>query len=144
MGEKYPDINGHPIKEGSVLQKVSSPRDRGVVVKIYKVGEIVHTIPTIYAGDLCIRCKNSSIISNKYSSWKHIPHKEQSYTERFTSWAVNIGNNNKQENYDLLMSGILNLFPNDLVGDYYDDFPDTPETILRYLARYMDELGNKK
>lgn len=140
------DADGVPIREGSVLREINDG-DRGVVIKIFRAGDKGTVIDRI--GDINIRIRaGTTRVTNRYDQWRHIPHNEQTYYERFTSW---MQTPHYYDPIDALVSkdeslscgGIMALLPEDIVSDY-GPFPDRLEDALRYLVQHLSEIEHAK
>ena len=82
------DIVGQPIFEGSVLEEVGGSC-RGVVSWIGRPGSYGPMFACV--GDIAIETgAGTQRITNKYSNWRHVPHNDQTYKERFRSWQLTV------------------------------------------------------
>lgn len=137
------DADGEPIREGSVLRHIED-NDRGVVMRISRVG-MQSVSPIDQVGDIhiqtspgCHRC------TNNYFKWRHIPHNEQTYEERFLSWLHRPYEHDSEKSVSkdegAAIDGIMALLPDDVVDWDYGPFPDRLEDALRFL---MQHLSNK-
>ena len=141
------DADGVTIREGSVLVNVKDG-ERGIVTLIGRKGTRTG-IPMFTIGDLAIhRSAGITRVTNKYSEWRHIPHNDQTYTERLSAW--------KWEKYDheedrgiskdegLAIDGIMALLPDNTVNWDRGPWPDRLEDALMFLAEHMTELKPEK
>lgn len=138
------DADGVPIREGSVLREISDG-DRGVVVRVVRAGDRGTALDAV--GDLNIYNRpGCTRVTNRYNQWRHIPHNEQTYDERFVSWLQ------KEHYYDpdysgvskdesLAISGIMALLPDNIVSDY-GPFPDRLADALRYLEQHLSKVNS--
>lgn len=135
------DCDGQSIKEGSVLRHTQD-NCRGVVTKIIRAGDSGPMFSGV--GDMAIReSSNCTRMSNNYKMWKHIPHDEQLFEERYYSWLC------REPYYDesrsiskdkqLAVDGIMAMLPSDVVDWDYGPFPDTLEDALWYLSKFLSE-----
>lgn len=142
-GEKpLMDADGVAIAEGSVLRHVSEP-DRGVVVCVKRPGDRGSCIDAV--GDIHISTSpGSTRVTNQYQNWRHIPHEDQTYAERYTSWCYS-------KPYDpdgvaemtsekFAAGGIMALLPDDIVDEVYGPWPDDLRGALHYLTEHLTEL----
>lgn len=142
------DCDGKPIWEGAVLQHIKE-QDRGVVIRISRVGDRACSILD-QVGDLVIQTSRGSYRhTNNYSQWKHIPHDEQTYEERFVSWCSRRYNHQDtlrqcSEDEGLAIDGILALLPEDAVDWDFGPFPDKFPIALEYLKRHLEKLANER
>lgn len=136
------DVDGKAIREGSVMRETTDG-DRGVVIRIVRAGDIGSPILS-NVGDLAISTKpGTTRITNRYDSWKHIPHDDQTYSERYLSWM------NRDFDYDegqpisrdtaLAIDGIMSLLPTDIVDWEYGPWPDRLEDALRFLVNHLNK-----
>ena len=94
-------------------------QDRGVVVEVGRVGTIPRT-PLVSLGDILIK-KSAGIYrgTNMYGDWRHIPHDEQTYWERYTSWLHRYYDHDEYANYSedtgVAIDGIMSLLPEDVI-----------------------------
>jgi hypothetical protein len=138
------DADGVPICVGSVLRKLEDG-DRGVVIRITRAG-MLPSSPFDAIGDMHVR-KSAGVTrcSNQYATWRHIPHNEQTYEERYWSWYYRpetvdtemLGSVSKDE--ARACSAIMALLPEGIVDYDYGPFPDRLEDALKYL---VDHLSN--
>lgn len=133
------DADGVPIREGSVLVHVTEG-ERGVVVAIKRAGDI--GTPFDAVGDIhiktspgCTRCTNC------YSSWRHIPHNDQTYEERLQSWLRKPYEHDEDRQISrdegLAIDGIMALLPDDIVDWETGPWPDKIEDALEFLVEHL-------
>lgn len=136
------DTNGVAIREGSVLESLEDG-ERGVVVRILRAGDMGSLLDQI--GDLNIKTgPGSTRVSNQYRKWRHIPHDQQTYQERYESWLhrkYEHGSDLKQVSHDmgLCIDGIMALLPSDTVNWEYGPWPDSIEETLRFLVKHLEK-----
>lgn len=141
------DGTGKGIYPGSVLENVKD-KDRGVVVRIVKAGDY-SLMGVECVGDLNIQTRHGSTrITNKYSEWRHVPHAEQTYEERYESWLCvpfqeGVWSESKSREEQIAIDGIMSLLPRDIVDYGYGPFADSIENALRYLAIHLAELSKQ-
>lgn len=143
------DIDGVPIKEGSVLKNVKDG-ERGIVTIIGRKGTI-SGLPMFCVGDLAIcnsRFPGTTRCTNKYSEWRHIPHNEQTYEERYQHWLREKYDHEECRNISkdegLAIDGIMALLPDNIVDWDRGPFPDKFEAALNFLVEHMTELKTNK
>ena len=139
------DANGTPISEGSVLQHVLSD-DRGVVTWVGREGFTDGPAMAKY-GDIAVRTSSNSLrVSNQYHYWKHVPHDEQTYMERFLSHTVQkdpyliTHNQNISEDERKAITGIMALLPSNTVSWEMGPYPDTLNEALHSLTQHLTHL----
>lgn len=144
------DADKEPIAVGSVLKHVNE-RDRGVVTRItlpdtkgYVVAELIGDIH-IQMSD-CLSCHR---VTQKYADWRHIPHDEQTYEERYQSWLrrkyVDYTLDSKvPEDERRCIDGIMSILPLNIVDWESGPWPDTIEDALRFLTEYLTEKSENK
>jgi len=144
---KCADCDGVPIKEGSVIKEINDG-DCGVVVQIVRPNQCGPMFSQV--GDVVIqtgRSRGSSRVTNRYNQWKHVPHNEQTYEQRFLSWQL------RDYVYDdwlkvsegeaLAMDGIMSLLPDDIVDEDYGPYPDNLDNVLTFLVQHLESLIKK-
>lgn len=139
---KIEDKNKVPIRVGSVLKCVEDGT-RGVVQEIAIDGKVFDT-PTC-EGDLKIKLKpGHHRITNRYDKWEHIPHENQTYLEKYTSWLFKpfepIGCGDMSEDTELAIQGIVALLPEDTIDENGEPWIDRIEGALELLAEHLDEI----
>lgn len=133
------DIDGKPIREGSVLVHVKDG-DRGVVTEIGRQGH--RALHAFGVGDIvintspgCYRCTNC------YSEWRHVPHNEQTYSERFNAWKLipyqHDPDRGISRDEGVAIDGIMALLPDDVVDWERGPWPDRLEDALRFLVEHL-------
>lgn len=136
------DADGVAIREGSVLRNIHDG-DRGVVVRILRVGDRGTAFDAV--GDLNIHIRpGASRVTNKYAEWRHIPHNEQTYAERFVSWGrtpfyYDSEYSAVSKDEAMACSGIMALLPDDIVNDYSPS-GDRLDDALNYLVEHLTTL----
>lgn len=138
------DADGRPIREGSVLREISDG-ERGVVVHIVRAGDRDGP-PLAAVGDLGIQTRRGTMrVTNRYSQWRHIPHAEQTYEERYVSWLKvpfdHDGSRRISRAEALAIDGIMALLPDDLVDWKYGPTPDRIQDALRFLSDHLTSLA---
>lgn len=138
------DADGVPIRVGSVLRKIEDG-DRGVVTRISRAG-MFPSSPFDAIGDMHVR-KDAGITrcSNQYATWRHIPHNEQTYEERYWSWYYRpetidtggLGDVSKDE--ARACAAIMALLPEGIVDWDYGPFPDRLEDAMPYLVDHLSK-----
>lgn len=140
--------DGREICVGSVLRKVDDWTDCGVVRRIcMSPDDVQHMMGAV--GDMLIfKSAGCTTISNKYSSWEHIPHDEQTYEQRFQSWLcrpLDRGYELTQSEADRsddevnAINGIMTLLPEKIVDWENGPWPDKIEDALRFLSEHLTE-----
>lgn len=135
------DVNGNPIREGSVLREINDG-ERGVVVRIVRPGDMGSAFDS--AGDLHIRTgRGTTRVTNRYSQWAHIPHNDQTYEERLHAWLKTPYEHCqfrcKSKDEDIAIDGIMALLPDDAVDYDYDSGPHSIEDALGYLVAHLTQ-----
>jgi hypothetical protein len=143
---KIEDVHGEPIREGSVL-KHTDGGEEGVVTKIYREGDRSRWgIECV--GDMQIKTSSfSTRISNNYSKWRHIPHEEQTYHQRYQSWCITrkfVSDSHEEEEDDVAISGIMNLLPMEIVDWENGPWPDSLGDALYFLQLHLTNLTEKE
>ena len=139
------DADGNAIREGSVLREINDG-ERGVVVRVVRKGDRGGPFDSI--GDLHIyKSPWVTRVTNRYNQWRHIPHNEQTYKERFISWKQTPFDHDSEfsqisKDEALACNGIMALLPDDVVSDY-GPFPDRIEAALQYMVEHLSELESK-
>ena len=139
------DADGHPIHEGSVLKHITDG-ERGVVVDIKRKGDVGFLLDAI--GDIHIRTSpGCTRCTNQYAAWRHIPHNDQTYSERLLSWEI------QPYEYDeyrpvsrdeaMAIDGIIALLPDDIVDWDYEWVNNTVDA-LRILVRHLSNIQKKE
>lgn len=139
------DADGKQIREGSVLRHARE-ETRGVVELIVK-DEPKFSFTPLFAGigDMVIH-EGAGVqrITNRYRDWRHVPHAEQTYHERFRSWIHSTYHHEEFYDYSedtgVAISGILALMPRDVVDCDYGPWPDSISGTLEILAQYLETL----
>jgi hypothetical protein len=140
------DADGFPIKEGSVLREISDG-ERGVVVAIVRPD--THDRPALSCvGDIGIQTRVGTLrVTNRYSKWRHIPHDEQTYEERFVSWLARPFHHDDESGRSraeaLAIDGIMALLPDDLVDWENGPWPDRIEDALKFLSKHLTTLATR-
>ncbi len=136
------DADGVPIRKGSVLREINDG-DRGVVIRIVRAGDRGTAFDAI--GDLNILIRpGCTRVTNRYNQWRHIPHNEQTYIERFQSWMET------PQHYDPdyrrvskdeanAIDAIMAILPDDIVDDNYGPFPDRLEDAIGYMVQHLSK-----
>jgi hypothetical protein len=137
------DADGVPIRVGSVLREITDG-ERGVVTRIVRAGQM--GTPFDAVGDLHIKTHGSTTrCTNRYAFWRHIPHNDQTYAERFLSWKLRPYDHDTESSISrdegCAAEGIMALLPDDLVNWDYGPFPDRLEDALQYLAEHLTTLA---
>jgi len=137
-------IDGSGIFPGSVLEHIED-KERGVVVKVYKAGDW-SILGVACEGDLAIETtRGTTRITNQYSKWRHVPHAEQTYDQRFRSWLARpyLHDEYKQSSADegLAIDGIMALLPEDAVDWEYGPWPDRLDDALKFLTDHLTKLS---
>lgn len=140
------DADGKPIREGSVLMEVGGT-ERGVVVEIVRPGQWCR-VPMGSIGDIEIKTRPGiSRITNRYSSWRHIPQKDQTYEERYLSWIRRDYDHDDTRSISkdegCAIDGIMALLPDDTVEWEYGPWPDKLEDALEFLVAHLTALNQK-
>lgn len=145
--QRIVDANGEAIVPGSVIKNIKDGQT-GVVMKIAKVGERTFGFaPLVQVGDLQIRLGPGHMrITNIYSDWRHVPHGEQTYEQRYQSWMAQPSYYDSEyeqvsEDEYLAIKGIMALLPADLEKDYC--LADRLEDALAYLVEHLTDLQKK-
>lgn len=133
------DADGVRICEGSVLREINDG-ERGVVTRVVRAGDKGTVLDAV--GDLNIYMRpGCTRVTNRYNQWRHIPHNEQTYDERFTSWLQTPHHHDPDyasvsKDESIACAGIMAILPDDIVSDY-GPFPDRIENALRYLVQHL-------
>ena len=138
------DADSVPIRVGSVLQKIDDGA-RGVVTRIARAGMRASN-PFEAVGDMHVRIDAGIMrCSNQYAKWRHVPHAEQTYEERYWSWyhrpetIDTDGLSDVSKDEARACTAIMALLPEGVVDWDHGPFPDRLEDALKYLA---DHLSN--
>lgn len=136
------DADKTPIQLGSVIQRIDDPDSRGVVTRIALPGMIGMAMECL--GDVHVRTgPGTSRVTNKYDQWRHIPHDEQTYEERYYSWLYGefwhdeYSQLSKDEQF--AMSGVIALLPENAI-DWTYEYPNSIDDVLKYLMKHLMEL----
>lgn len=143
------DADGVAICEGSVLREIEDGAE-GVVTQIARKGDKSYLFPPmVMVGDLVITTsRGCQRITNRYSSWRHIPQVEQTYKQRLLSWF-----SRKYEHDDsrpiskeegLAIDGIMALLPENTVNWEMGPWPDRFEDALEFLVDHLTKLSNQR
>lgn len=137
---KLADIDGQPIREGSVLQEVGG-RDVGVVVRIIRKTD-THGPMASAVGDMLISMGHGvTRVTNRYKNWRHVPHDDQSYDHRLQSWMHQKYEHDEDRSISrdegLAIDGIMNLLPSTLVNWEMGPWPDSLEDALNFLSEFL-------
>ena len=141
------DADGKPIKEGSVLVNIKD-NERGIVTTIGRKGTVT-SLPMFAVGDLAISISHGTTrCTNKYSEWRHIPHNDQTYKERYQVWLKQPYDHENDRGISkdegLAIDGIMALLPDDTVNWDHGPWPDRFEDALSFLVEHMNELKEKE
>lgn len=139
------DADKAPILKGSVLQHIEDKNCRGVVTRIALPGMLGYVAECV--GDIHVRTgPGCARVSSKYHAWRHIPHDDQTYEERYLSWLYSEFWHDEHltisKDEQFAMSGIMALLPENAIKwetHYPSDFQDT----LEYLMKHLMELKEK-
>lgn len=146
------DVDGEPIRVGSVLRCVDADNSVGVVERIIDKDDkrtYTGTDGPVAHGDLVILMgPGHRRVTNLYSHWKHVPRRGQTLRQRFESWCARpfefdeygIG---KTPDEQLAIEGLMNLFPEDPVERDDGPIPYTFPEALAYMVDYLEELKDK-
>lgn len=146
------DADGRPIREGSILRHIKEPAV-GVVDQIVRPGDRVPSILPTYVGDLHIRLgPGVHRVTNRYSDWRHVPHDDQTYAQRYLSWlltkespdAFDDEYSRMTKDEARVVAGIMALLPEDAVDWDYGPFPDTAQDALEILSRHLSKLAKQE
>lgn len=145
------DVDGRPIREGSVLKHVKEPVV-GVVNHIVRPSD--RRAPMFSAvGDLHIRHTSyCTRVTNRYTDWKHVPTEEQTYRQRYLSWLLtkadpedhDAESSRMTEDQARAVAGIMALLPDDAVDWTYGPTPDTVKDALDILSRHLAKLSKQE
>lgn len=148
---KIADVDDQQIRVGSVLKCIDENDDaEGVVVSIIDA-EDKSSIPwnccgPIAHGDLFISTSSySHRVTNRYSHWKHIPRKEQTYEQRFKSWCCEkfeydeygLGKSPEEQ---FAIEAILSIFPEDPIDWEHGEIPYNITEVMNYLVEHLEHL----
>lgn len=143
------DVDGKPIREGSVLRNVKEGKDRGVVNLVVRPdGKVYRGVIPCWLGDIHIQFTGIlcgvTRVTNRYSEWQHIPHDEQTFEERYKSWLIRDYDHDTDraasKDEGLAIDGIMALLPADVVHWETGPWPDRIEDALGFLSAYLSEL----
>lgn len=136
------DADGVAIREGSVLKEINDG-ERGVVTRIVRASDTVAPMAACI-GDIVISISgnpSTKRVTNRYAQWRHIPHNDQTYSERFLSWMqkpfVHDEDSRISRDQQLAIDGILNLLPDDVVDWTFGLCPDRLQDALHYLVEHL-------
>lgn len=140
------DADGVAIHEGSVLRETNDG-ERGVVMRIVRQSDKFFTAFDCI-GDVHIATGHGSRrVTNRYDQWQHIPHDEQTYAERLSSWIKRPYDHDEfkqcSEDEGKAIDGILALLPENTVDYDNGPFPDRIEDALQYLAKHLGDLAKQ-
>lgn len=145
------DADGLPIRVGSVLKNIPSEADRngpdrGVVVDIILPGQPRRGMMAAGVGDLIIKLQPAVYrVTNRYTDWRHIPRKDQTYSERFLAWqSVDYEHDDTRRvsrDEGCAMEGILALLPESCFTESVDPWPESLEDALEHLVAHMERLA---
>ena len=138
---KIADADGRAIREGSVIREINDGV-QGVVTWIGREGDRDGPVMAC-VGDLAVHLPNRSVrVTNRYSQWRHVPHDEQSYEERFLSWMQRVYEHDDDRDISkdegMAIDGIMALLPDDTVDWEYGPLPDRLEDALRFLVDHLE------
>ena len=144
---KCEDADGRAIRVGSVLKEISDGTT-GVVHRISKIGDTACS-PLDQVGDVHIGTSSGSTrVTNRYNQWRHVPHDEQTFEQRFQSWRLTPYDHDEyteiSKDVGLAGDGIMSLLPSDIVDWYQGPFPDDIGTALEFLTKYLTQLKEKQ
>lgn len=138
------DADNMPIQVGSVLREINDG-EQGVVVAIMRIGDVGS--PFDQVGDLKIHMgQGCTRVTNRYDQWRHVPHNEQTYEQRFISW-LNIPYDytdaypSVSADEAKAIDGILSILPDDTIDWNFGPYPHTVEDALHFLVRHLSSLG---
>lgn len=145
---QFIDADGKEIKVGSVLLNIYDKR-RGVVVDLADDSGkwMRYSILPPCLGDMRIKLEPGLYrVTNSCSEWKHIPHDDQTYRERYESWFVrpHYYDDSKPigEEVDLLISGICSISSKKILDDYEKmDIISIEESLLRLVEHLEEKYG---
>ena len=141
------DADKVPILKGSVLQHIDDEDCRGVVTRIALPGMQGYTMEC--AGDIHVRTgPGCARVSSKYHTWRHIPHDEQTYEERYLSWLYHEfwydKDSSISKDEQFAMSGIIALLPENAIKwetHYPNDFQDSLEYLMKHLMELKEQIN---
>lgn len=134
------DADGIAIAEGSVLRHVEDGT-RGVVTWVGRAGAPRDGPALSAVGDIGIYLRaGSTRVTNKYHTWRHIPHDEQTYAERLVAWEQKHYKPDPEREDSRAIDGIMSLLPSDAVDWDYGPHPDTLEDALRFLTAHLTQI----
>lgn len=146
------DADHKPICEGSVLRHVKD----GVVGVVDRIIRPTDKFGPFFAqvGDILIRTSPGTHRgTNRYTDWKHVPHSEQTYAQRYLSWLLRKETaeeyaqeegSHMTEDEARVVAGIMHLLPDDAVDWDYGPFPDTIEDALKILSSHLSKLSKQE
>ena len=144
---KLADADGEPIRVGSVLRSLDDGQV-GVVTRIIREGDSGPFCSAV--GDLVLHVSSGNTrVTNKYSSYRHVPRDEQTYIQRLTAWRQvpyehdELLNPHMSKYEGLAIDGIMALFPRDPVNWDFGPFPNTLDDALEFMARHLAELAKE-
>ena len=134
------DADGVSILEGSVLRHIQDGA-QGVVTRIVRAGDTVAPFMAC-VGDIGIRtAPGCTRMTNCYTAWRHVPHAQQTYHERFLSWTQKKYDHDHDrdvsEDEGMAIDGIMRLLPEDTVDWERGPWADTLEDALNFLAQHL-------
>lgn len=139
--------DGKAITEGSVLINLEDGT-RGVVTEIGRPGHR-SSIPILSLGDIIIQTSPGCYRgTNMYDKWRHIPHNEQTYLERYNSWRMRPYRHDEYDGVSreegCAINGIMALLRDDVVEWELGPWPDHIEDALKFLQEHLSDLAKQK
>lgn len=140
------DADGKPISEGSVLREIKDG-EQGVVTRVIRKGD-THGPMASQVGDMLISMGHGTTrVTNRYNQWRHVPHSEQTYSQRLLSWKMHKYDHDADRSISAdegrAIDGIMRLLPEDTVNWDYGPWPDTIEDALGFLSDHLTEHCKK-
>lgn len=146
MNPIYTSASGKPIRLGDVLECFTDG-DRGMVVNIVREGDM--GMPGLtQVGDIHIKTSpGCTRVSNQYTKWRHVPHDEQTYAQRYAAWFFDpraldynclADDETKSVHEKKAISGIMALLPESTVDWETGPWPDSIEQALTFLVDHLE------